>query len=206
ATYPVHQIGASPPEMSLTSQSTSSQARAAPIGTRGNVPPPYSRNRVRWRFWIGVSLAVLGRVVASFALLARTITSPDLPSPAPSPTSSAATSPATSDLLPEQPYLNDAVDRLNYLIYYSESNNLLEWISPLTDIKDDLTAAQLAGEAAATNAPTESPSLSPAGSISSSGDSSGLSLVASLGTALVGAVTAIVGLMTALISWRQARS
>jgi hypothetical protein len=46
AAYPVHQIGASPLEMIITSQRSSSQARAAPIGICAAVSPAYSRIRV----------------------------------------------------------------------------------------------------------------------------------------------------------------
>ena len=49
ATYPVHQVGAPPPEVIITSQRSSSQVRAAPIGICAAVSPAYSRIRVRWR-------------------------------------------------------------------------------------------------------------------------------------------------------------
>ena len=43
AAYPVHQIGASPPEMIIISQRSSSQLRAAPIGICATVSATYSR-------------------------------------------------------------------------------------------------------------------------------------------------------------------
>jgi hypothetical protein len=46
AAYPIHQIGASPLVMIITSQRSSSQARAAPIGICAAVSPAYSRIRV----------------------------------------------------------------------------------------------------------------------------------------------------------------
>ena len=49
AAYPFHQVGASPPEMIITSQRSSSQVRAAPIGICAAVSPTYSRIRVRQR-------------------------------------------------------------------------------------------------------------------------------------------------------------
>ena len=48
AAYPFHQVGASPPEMIITSQRSSSQVKGAPIGICAAVSPTYSRIRVRW--------------------------------------------------------------------------------------------------------------------------------------------------------------
>jgi len=47
AAYPFHQVGASPPEMIITSQRSSSQVKGAPIGICAAVSPTYSRIRVR---------------------------------------------------------------------------------------------------------------------------------------------------------------
>jgi hypothetical protein len=46
AAYPLYQIGASPAEMTLTSQSTSFQVTVVPIGIYAAMRPSYSRNRV----------------------------------------------------------------------------------------------------------------------------------------------------------------
>jgi hypothetical protein len=46
ASHPVHQVGASPPEMVIISQRSSSQVRAAPICICRVVSPTYSRIRV----------------------------------------------------------------------------------------------------------------------------------------------------------------
>jgi hypothetical protein len=46
AAYPFHQVGASPPEMIITSQRSSSQVKGAPIGIYAAVSPTYSRIRV----------------------------------------------------------------------------------------------------------------------------------------------------------------
>ena len=47
AAYSFHQVGASPPEMVITSQRSSSQVKGAPIGICAAVSPTYSRIRVR---------------------------------------------------------------------------------------------------------------------------------------------------------------
>ena len=47
AAYPFHQVGASPLEMIITSQRSSSQVKGAPIGICAAVSPTYSRIRVR---------------------------------------------------------------------------------------------------------------------------------------------------------------
>ena len=168
-----------------------------------------TRRALKWRFWMGLFLTLLGGIVVIIALAGGIAPSHSAPAPAPSASPSSAAPPTTTEpngmvvvsgeTPEEQSYLNDAVDELNNLIQDSESYNFL-LASELTAIKNDMASAQNA-RAAALSAASPEPSSSPTPT-----GPSPLSSVASVGTALAGIVTAIVGLLTALVSWRQAKS
>jgi hypothetical protein len=123
-------------------------------------------------------------------------------SPSPAMTESNGMVTVSGETPEEQSYLNSAINELDYLIEYSEYNNLTNWQNDLTDIKNDMAAAQnvrsAALSAASATLPTPSPSPTP--------ESSGLLSLTSVGTALAGTIAAVLGLMTAVITWRQAKS
>ena len=170
-----------------------------------------ARRPGRRRFWTGIVLTVIGGAIAAVALVSGLAANANGSSPVSIPTPSSSATGAASGTGPEQAAvgqtdLNNAVGQLDYLIQFSESNGQTGWFDNLSQIKTNVTNAQTAfgnSESADSGGSTTPPDSS---SSSSSGGSPGLVSVTSFVTTLAGVATAIIGLMTAIFSWRQAKS